>query len=246
MFLAVRLVIVVGLTFILFNYRHTSAETFSSAISSMPIDPVAIYRNTATYELENYKFEQALRNTFMNKSKNCPDVTDITSWTQKYEPTSSVNTAFETALKYLQTGIKSSKHFDLPGDSERFYHNSPARTPIPMNVHKPRLVSYKVKSNNPDVLLQIELVMHRDFKYQAKHVEFWVHVSGGQTNVVVANVVGVLFEDALENQMSIEANKAPGLSKHADPVTTIFPSESAPTKRQKPPTQITATCPYSG
>jgi len=110
-------------------------------------------------------------------------------------------------------------------------------------------VSYKTKPPLQAVLLQIELVLHRETKYQAKHVEFWVHVDGVRTTVIVANVAGILFEDAL-NRLVGQSAPPPQQSLAPRPVDTRLPSEYPVPKDtgefmpKWPP--IRASCPYMG
>ena len=251
MFLMLRLFVIVGLTVALFTYyrRPPATEAFlSSPITSLAIGPRATTTYTSGYELDNLKFEQAVRKTFTN-SQNCPNMTDIGTWTQMPVPDDeeapeNVRKAYAIALAYLTKGIASSKHFDIAVDSVKFDPADDERTPNPVKIKHPRLVSYRTKST--ELLLQIEMVLRRDFKYQAKHVEMWVHVNGSQVNVVVANVAGVLFEDAFAM-----APNTQDFAMNAESVKTRLPSDIPVPKKKTnefafhtPP--IPATCPYSG
>lgn len=211
--LLARLTIVFGITIALFTYyRRPPAGTsaiegfyFSESLTPLPsvspspivslaIDPQFRHSNTEIYELDNFKFEQALRKTFQRK---CFAVTDIDAWTIGPDPPpSKIVKAYEEALRYIQKGIKTSPHFMIPSDSETFYPDDAPRTPVPLRLYNPRLVSYKTNADN--VLLQIECILHREAKYNGKHVEMWVQVNKKkQISVIVANVVGIIIEDSL-------------------------------------------------
>ena len=253
-----RLLIVVGLTIVLFTYHRPppppppSAEAFTvpPPIVSIPLDPKAHSANISIYELDNYAYEQALRKTFAEKQKDCPNVTDIKAWALgPLEPVPpAIKALYDIALPYLETTITSSPHFDIPADTQKFNKDDADRVPVPINIYSPRLVSYRTNSKK-DTLLQIELVLHRESKYQAKHVEFWVHIGNNskRPSVVVANVAGILFEDALSNLTEIHAD-APYVTAHD--IDMKLPSDYPATKAtnefmpQWPP--IAATCPYTG
>lgn len=234
MFLIARLFIVLGITsaiFVLFSRGKPPAEPFTlSSISSVPIDPQANHKNSAFYELENLEYESALRKTF---PRSCITSVETSTWSHFNVTTSAsvpahVKAAYDTALKVLEAGIKNSKYLVIPSDFERFHENSPSRTSMQFHVIKPQLISFRLPPNNSNaVLLQIEMAIHRDYKYQAKHVEFWVLVEqNSKVSVMVVNVVGIVFGDALFalTENGVSGSEQDSIADTAHHVPTIFPS----------------------
>lgn len=170
-------------------------ETFTSSITSVKNDPVARFSNTSYYELDNFAFETALRNTLAMQGK-CPSYSPTQeTLTVTDDIPSNINIAFTRALAFFRDRIKNSRQFDLPGDIAKFAKEDPDRARPAFQVLAPQLTEYQLQDSA--VLLHIECVLYREAKYAGKHVEVWAHVDGTNVTFPVANVLGVVFEDQL-------------------------------------------------
>jgi hypothetical protein len=170
-------------------------ETFTSSITSVKNDPVARFSNTSYYELDNFAFETALRNTLAMQGKCRTYSPTQETLTVTGDMPSNINIAFTRALAIFKDRIKNSTRFDLPGDIAKFAKEDPDRARPAFQVLAPQLTEYQLQDSA--VLLHIECVLYREAKYAGKHVEVWAHVDGTNVTFPVANVLGVVFEDQL-------------------------------------------------
>lgn len=178
----------------------------AEAQSPTPINSVAVdlkgrYDKASYYELDNLAFEQALRKTFQvpcsapSKYQWGPPLAGPTA-------PSPVLVVYREVLEFLRAKIARSTLFALEGDTATFDAKAAPRLPPPLTLVQHRLIEYRYEANHPEsssrLLLHIEMALHREAKFNGKHIEMWV-IYDGTPQVVVANVLGVVFEDRVMN-----------------------------------------------
>jgi len=191
-----------------FSRRREQLEYFviAEAQSPTPINSVAVdiksrFGKASYHELDNLAFEQALRKTFQvpcsapSKYQWGPPLAGPTA-------TSNVLIVYREVLEFLRTKIARSPLFALPGDTATFDAKAAPRLPPPITLVQHRLIEYRYEANHPErssrLLMHIEMALHREAKFNGKHIEVWV-VYDGVPQVIVANVLGVVFEDRVQN-----------------------------------------------
>lgn len=178
---------------------------------SIPLDVTPKYANAYYYELDNAAYEKALRQTFAIAGSACAarlrtmlgTAARSEEWTSIDPEQSSMLPVYDgIVVPTIQEKIRTSPFFVLPGDG---------RTPAPIQVvHDRWTACYRHKTEPNTWRFDLELVLYREAKFQAKHVELVCIVSTGKAipveqqqplepsdwtvEVLVAKVIGIVPE----------------------------------------------------
>lgn len=169
----------------------TSLDPFT--VSSVPEDLTTKYPRAFYSELSNAEFEKALIQTFGSKDtcKPLALASKPDNWyTTPLDANKTVVSIFDVfVVPKLQEIMVSSPFFKgVDGVPKVIYHNVTS-----ISKHKQMSNTY---------LVQSDMILHREGKFNGKHVQLAVVLSQEkgtqwQYNVVSAQVIGIVFEDQI-------------------------------------------------
>ena len=177
------------------NYKNESdkVEDRHPIYNSMVLNLKNKIKKAHNYEYENNLYQESLNNTFNVKKANI----NYSKYTEE-QPLNrvlpqNIEDAYIKAVEYISDSIKNSVHFDLPDGTLQVIN--------PIQVVHDTLLSYRVHKSIPNnYILNMDLVLYREGKYQGKHVNFVVLVEKNkqwEINVKSTKVVGIVFEDKI-------------------------------------------------
>lgn len=167
------------------EYRNKEKGIFNrhKIHNTIPTDKKIKYKNAYYYEYDNKEYEKRLKETF--KKEECfVDKLNFKDW--KREPSIYINSIYQKIYEYLYEKINNSEYLKLE-ESEK------------IQIVHDYLNRYKFSKEEDVFILDLDLILYREFKNHGKHVNLQIahNPNNNNFNVFFVNIKGIINEDKL-------------------------------------------------
>ena len=163
-----------------YNSKNNNVNTSDSLkdrhpIDSVDIDIITTPENTYYYEFSNEKYLELLIKMFNPIKPEKYIILKNNEWETEIEPT--ITAIYNKAYQFISNKIAEN-------------------TPDIQIVHD-LLVQYKKDEKKQEYLLEIDMILYRNYKINGKHITFLVYVNHTRERVVDIIIKGVVGEDKI-------------------------------------------------
>lgn len=183
------------------NYSNKGTEPWNHhpIASSVPVDIVTKSDKPYYYEFDNAQYDIAISKTFEYPCKLAPDLLNNSLWIivdlgEDSPARSGAMVAHQKAVEFIGNKLNTSEFMQLPFDN-------PSKRPKIQVVHDVLTQAKIHKNNKYKYILNIEVVIYREAKYNGKHVGMTImtdynpYTKAWTFNALEINVLGVVYED---------------------------------------------------
>lgn len=169
--------------------------------TSIPNDTKVKFKNAYYYEFDNITYLQNLKIALIVPCKLLADAVLTSNWSNDIDPGSTANNkitreatvGYTKCLQYIDNKINNAKSMILPSDVKLQVR---AKIQLVHDIFK----LFKVhKTSNSMYLINIELILYRQSKYNGKHIEVTCTAKKNNTkwiiHVVAVRILGVVSEE---------------------------------------------------
>ena len=206
--------------------------------TSIPIDTKVKFKNAYYYEFDNVTYLRNLKIALIVPCELLADAVLTSNWSNDIDPASTANDkitreatiGYTNCLQYIDNKINNSKSMILPSDIKLQVR---AKIQIVHDIFK----SFKVhKTSNSMYLINMELILYRQSKYNGKHIDITCTVKKNNSkwiiHIVAVRILGVVSEEniGLFPVIPIDPLSVAQLPINAD-VSTIKSIVDSPAKK---------------
>jgi hypothetical protein len=169
--------------------------------TSIPNDTKVKFKNAYYYEFDNITYLQNLKIALIVPCELLADAVLTSNWSSNIDPSSTINdkityeatNGYTNCLQYIDNKINKSKSMILPSDIKL---QARSKIQIVHDIFK----SYKVhKTSNSMYLINIELILYRQAKYNGKHIDITCTAKKNDSkwiiHIVAVRILGVVSEE---------------------------------------------------